>query len=329
MLAELSKEWHSLESSRILTDSGWRLKYLPYSTADGNIAIAIDELEQRHLLIPISAASSGCRDGKTLSCWAHKLNVENQSGEVSTHLFLDICCENNSLNRQFNHVVVSIIAACRDKIDAEIVARAEVIRWRRLFAGSSEGRDLSFKDQLAVFGELTTLKTLQESLGEFDPLWWTGPNGDSHDFELPNFHLEVKTAARNSKSVTIHSLSQLNQSNDLPLYLVLQFVAPDPDGQSISELLLALSDRLEYGQDLIDQAALAGIRFSANEEKFSAIESRIVEVNDKFPRIVPGNLTEETCVALGNMKYDLVINRFKGLMMKFDGAALAKVRHHG
>lgn len=319
-MIDLTQDWKDLEKSVVVTKDGWRLKFLPFSVADGPLAIAVDEDERHHLLIPIRSASSGRRDGTVLSCWAHKLFVENVEGQPVSELFLDIWCENTFLNRQFDYVVDSVIDVCRDKVEAEFVARAEVARWRRLFAQTSLDRELSFKDKLALFGELKTYQTLQQTLEEFDPLWWTGPNQATHDFELPTFHIEVKSVTGNSKSITVHSLEQLDESQDAPLYLVLQTIEPDANGCSLGEMLSELLDSCPHRQDLIDLAATAGIRFTDDSERFSLLESNIVQIDEEFPRIIASTLTNEVRVAINRLKYEILIGSFKDSMVKFESA---------
>lgn len=319
-MIDLTQDWKNLEKSVVVTKDGWRLKFLPFSVADGPIAIAVDEDERHHLLIPIRSTTSGRRDGTVLSCWAHKLIIENVKGQPVSELFLDIWCANTFLNRQFDYVVDSVIDVCRDKVEAEFVARAEVARWRRLFAQTSLDRELSFKDKLALFGELKTYQTLQQTLEDFDPLWWTGPNQSAHDFELPTFHIEVKSVTRNSKSITVHSFEQLDESQGTPLYLVLQTIEPDTNGCSLGELLSELLDSCSHRQDLIDLAASAGIRFTDDSERFSLVESNIGQIDEEFPRIIASTLTNEARVAINRLKYEILIGSFKGSMVKFESA---------
>lgn len=322
MFSRLSILWQSLESSMIETDHGWRLKFLDFAVSDGKMAIAIDELGNRHLLIPVRSAASGRQEGKALTWWSHKLNVRAFDGSWSTMLFFDIKCEDISLSRQFDHVISSIVTLCDGKTDAELIAKAEVLRWRRLFLRVAEDRALSFKEQLALFGELKTLETLVDALEDFSPSWWTGPVGECHDFELPLFDIEVKTATKNSKAVTIHSLEQLSTKDGRRLYLVLQVVEQNLHGDSVGDILLRLSEKVSSRQELIELATRAGVNFSMNEETFSLVESRIVAVDANFPRIIPENLSETTNTALGQMKYDLVINAFKNHMFEFSGENL-------
>lgn len=103
--------------------------------------------------------------------------------------------------QQFRHAVAAALATFR-----ELLGRR---------------RGLSDDQETGLFGELAVFEHLVHTLGEeAATASWLGPDGEEHDFVLPECDVEVKTTRAEGRVHVIGSPSQLTASPGRPLHLV-------------------------------------------------------------------------------------------------------------
>jgi hypothetical protein len=120
---------------------------------------------------------------------------------------------------------------------------------RRLLAG--RGR-MSEEQEIGLFGELLVLKHLLKKVPASDALaCWRGPEGEEHDFVLPDGDVEVKSTTSETRSHWINDIHQLEPKLGRHLRLLsMQLTGAAADGTSLTGLI-------EEMRNLVGDAAVA------------------------------------------------------------------------
>lgn len=153
---------------------------------------------------------------------------------------------------------------------------------------------LSAEAELGLFGELLTLDLLLDA--GLEPLpaveGWQGPEDGIHDFVLGSGAIEVKTTAASAGfPAKIGSLDQLDDGDHKPLFLCGQRLSLDKDGETLPDRVGLLRARLDQSGALARfevRMLHAGYRDAHAENyvrSFSSLESRILLVDEAFPRL--------------------------------------------
>jgi hypothetical protein len=201
-------------------------------------------------------------------------------------------------------------------------------RYRALFAAARETAVLR-ETVMGLLGELVVLEFLLEN--SLDAIVaWRGPVPETHDFQFPNGHIEVKaSSAAGEAKARISSLTQLSIPANGNLAIAL--VRFSPGG---AETVATLSDRIVESLNLADKgrfldllnAAGCNDRHDAAWNAFSFSVSEIVyyKVTEGFPRIVPEVFTDTwTPSGLSEVKYTVSLNQAKGFIM--EGSDLVEI----
>lgn len=298
--SDLERSWSLLESRA--SDERWNALRLGIRTNGSEVLAAIDNRGLRHLLVPAQDKRYGVKSQGALEVEVgHRSFVFLDAG-AEYGRFLDISCKSARLNEQFNLVIQSVLDSIPEASDGAESALFEVARWRQLFATLAASRRLTIDEKTGLFAELTVLCALT-NLASFDPGWWTGPQRNPHDFELPSNCIEVKGCASDKKEVHIHGLKQLDNCDERPLVLVLVEVELAEEGETVGDLL----ENIVFGQEsehLIRQrAAMAGIFGSSDDsDRFVATQVWAGEVREGFPRITRSNVPDQS---VRNVNYSL------------------------
>lgn len=192
------------------------------------------------------------------------------------------------------------VVAAGEQVDTggSVLTRAiqRTMRWHHLLrAGTVEG--LSIEEQRGLVAELAVLRDLVDRRGALSAIGaWMGPTGSPKDFELSEFHIEVKArrGAAHPK-ITISSAAQLAAVDGFALYL------------RVIDIDTALADQ---GMTLADHVYATAACFAGDpaatilwEQRLAATgylseqvdphrvwkvgHARTFEVVNEFPRLVP------------------------------------------
>ncbi len=180
----------------------------------------------------------------------------------------------------------------------------------RIFLGRIRGwqefmrkgaQPLSPEKEVGLVGELTLMGKMMDAglSADIAVNAWVGPTADGvRDFALGFGAIEAKaTVSANGFVAKIGSLEQLDDTDCKPIFLgALRFALTD-GGQSLPETVAQIADRLASESLLLasfgDRLVAAGY-LSAHaphyHRRFSLREMFVLEVDDNFPRMTPGNV---------------------------------------
>jgi hypothetical protein len=217
---------------------------------------------------------------------------------------LNVTCSEPELHKYFYAYVCHALELIREQRQPAVLAfRESWVRTRELL---EQQIVLSRDKQLGLLGELVFLSLVAErhagGWGAAFDSWHRDANAE-HDFAFGTADVEVKTTSKEARVHMIGSLDQLRASPGRNLFLLsLQFSAAPPhaDGsvslnEKINEIFGALQARADLSSRFRERLARAGW----NEEHRTHYDHRviqrsspkIIQVDDKFPRLTPENLT--------------------------------------
>lgn len=228
--------------------------------------------------------------------------------------------KNSSFREFFNDWVIRFSEKIdiNDSIDNIVRKFNEEIK-AIILLGQKE-KKLSWESARGLFGELLAFKELIESnkYSQIEILnGWHRPSPANHDFDFPEFSLEVKTISRESTTVKITSEYQLESFEQKPLQLKCFRIEKvdksniDSLGELYNEIksLLEKNNILEFeikcAEDLFCE--YLGPTFMPLDYKFLLIENNLYDVNQtEFPRVKRNELN----TAISKLSYSLDISSF-------------------
>jgi hypothetical protein len=159
---------------------------------------------------------------------------------------------------------------------------------------------LSPESEIGLVGELTLLRTLIDAGLPLASAVesWVGPLDGVRDFEIGTGSLEVKaTLSATGFPAKIGSLEQLDDSVRQPLFLAGARLRQTDTGQSLPELVAEMRD-VAAGEPeavrLLSERLISAGYFDAHADRyirrFKLADTRVVEVRDGFPRLIPGSV---------------------------------------
>ncbi|MFI5937861.1 PD-(D/E)XK motif protein [Actinoplanes sp. NPDC051494] len=159
-----------------------------------------------------------------------------------------------------------------------------------------EAESISMEREIGLMGELLTLRGLIASLGGPAAVEaWRGPNGEEHDFGLPDADVEVKTTISERRAHWIESFTQLQPSAGRPLWLLShQLTGTGTEfGWTLAELIDEVASTLtgrthdEYRVKVSKTGwrEAHALRIRSRWERRQ--ESAAFEVTSRFPRLAP------------------------------------------
>ncbi len=325
---DILTEWSRIESAGPVGKGSWRSKRLPVLADARHLVLAVDELGQRHLLVPQGGVElpSNTRSPLAVATREFAFDGDGDSDPVQGR-YLDIHCQVKTLNGQFDKVIADVIEAVQESRDAAAGAAATVASWRRLFTTLVDSPGLTYQQRLALFGELSVLRDLAEAVPGFDVGWWTGPLGAPQDFRMPELSLEVKTTGEDSTSVTIHGLEQLDPPAGDPVRLVIRKVVENPSGTTLSELFSQVLDIVGDQAALRDRAVMVGVTDTDPDPlRFDVAETRVGIADENFPRLRTADIRPEALEVISKVEYELDIARIRPHMTAGTVAELVEDR---
>jgi hypothetical protein len=170
--------------------------------------------------------------------------------------------------------------------------------WQEFMRKGSQS--LSPEAEIGLVGELTLLRAIIDAGVPLASAIesWVGPLDGVRDFEIGTGSLEVKaTLSAAGFPAKIGSLEQLDDSVRQPLFLAGVRLRQTDIGQSLPELVAEMRD-VAAGEPeavrLLSERLIAAGYFDAHAERyirrFTLADTRVVEVNEGFPRLTLGSV---------------------------------------
>jgi hypothetical protein len=194
-----------------------------------------------------------------------------------------------------------ILCAIADRIqlqslDFHTAVTEALTSLRRLLAG--RGR-MSEEEEIGLFGELLVLRHLLKTVPPSDAIaYWRGPDGEEHDFVLPDGDVEVKSTSLETRSHWIKDVHQLEPKVGRRLRLLsIQLTGASADGATLAGLVeevRGLVPDAGAAEELGRKLELANWRDGSAELYTTRFRLRtkpaMFDVDNAFPAITPGRL---------------------------------------
>lgn len=215
-----------------------------------------------------------------------------------------------SLTRSLHGSAELFAAMVEDMAHAmEAESSADEKRLMRVFLGRIRAwqefmrkgvQSLSAESEIGLVGELTLLRMIIDA-GVPPAIAiesWVGPLDGARDFELGTGSIEVKaTLSAAGFPAKIGSLEQLDDSARQPLFLAGARLRQAESGLRLSDLAAEMRD-VAAGEveavRLLSERLIAAGYFDAHADRyvrrFSLVDTRVVEVNEGFPRLTSGSV---------------------------------------
>lgn len=161
-------------------------------------------------------------------------------------------------------------------------------RWRDMLGNIS-----STKSAYDILAELLVVEKL---IAEGKEPIWTGGYHATHDIELPDSSIEVKsTTNRYGYEVTISSVYQLVPTRNKKLKLAFLRMEKSRLGRSINDVVLSLKSTGYDGTALEDVLTSAGLEVGrvARNEKYKILEWKMYSVDSTFPTVTESSFKND------------------------------------
>lgn len=160
---------------------------------------------------------------------------------------------------------------------------------------------LTRSEVMGLWGEVSTLLALLDATPNFTNqivIGWRGPHGDQRDIGFNNTRIEVKTQL-STRSIGLHitSLDQLDETGE-KLKIILYRITPSVTGLSLIEIIGKIENELRMFTGALSEfeRKLALIGFNPETEscaeRFGMDDIFIYNINEGFPRLIPGNVPQ-------------------------------------
>ena len=320
----LEKAWRDLDK-RATTSAAWAAVRLPASPVERELLLAIDENKRRHLLVPAGPGRYAVNTHSPLSVDVTDLKFNFEEGTKVEGRYVDVSCKVPKLNDQFDDVIESVLDSVIYAADPAKRAITMVNSWRRLFSTMASAKPLSLNEKYAIFAELAILDQIELQRESFSEEWWTGPQFEEHDFELPNVSIEVKAIGISSKTISIHGVDQLSRTDGKPLYLVVVALEESGVGQTVASLLESIAARSPDGDKIRFKAASLGVFPDVEDTtKLRVTKVGIAAVDEEFPQLTVSHFSESLREALGGVQYELLLTALQPRLKFIELSGLMK-----
>lgn len=196
-------------------------------------------------------------------------------------IYLDITVLNVDFKDNFIMIVSDIIFRCFESNHNVKLVIERYQSWREFI------KLLSLpKTDVGLLGELFLLNYLiDQNISNVQS--WTGPEFSTHDFNLGDKFVEVKTTTNKYKNlISINGVLQLNNNDSLALCFI-RVEKNMANGNSLKDLVKQIAEKLNSVDRSIFDNKLR--RFNAilenSNEKYIATKVNVYEVDENFPKI--------------------------------------------
>ncbi len=205
--------------------------------------------------------------------------IKNFSKE--NHKLLELITNRADLIEEFSLVCFDFINKFdNEKVNENIIEKANKWweEWKKLL-----GNVLKSEKDYDFLGELLALNYVLNEDGNA-----TYSNLASHDIELPQYSIEVKTTTEKyNAEIHVNSQYQLENNTDMPLKLIFVRLEKSQIGYSINDVIKSLKLK---NYDVNSLSRLEKIGTSSINEKYRILEARLYNIDDKFPKITLNSL---------------------------------------
>ena len=197
------------------------------------------------------------------------------------HKLLELITDKADLIEEFSLVCFDFINKFdNEKVNENIIEKANKWweEWKKLL-----GNVLKSEKDYDFLGELLALNYVLNEDGNA-----TYSNLASHDIELPQYSIEVKTTTEKyNAEIHVNSQYQLENNTDMPLKLIFVRLEKSQIGYSINDVIKSLKLK---NYDVNSLSRLEKIGTSSINEKYRILEARLYNIDDKFPKITLNSL---------------------------------------
>lgn len=197
------------------------------------------------------------------------------------HKLLELITNKADLIEEFSLVCFDFINKFdNEKVNENIIEKANKWweEWKRLL-----GNVLKSERDYDFLGELLALNYVFNEDANA-----TYSNLASHDIELPQYSIEVKTTTEKyNAEIHVNSQYQLENNTDMPLKLIFVRLEKSQIGYSINDVIENLKLK---NYDINSLNRLEKIGTSSINEKYRILEARLYNIDDKFPKITLNSL---------------------------------------
>lgn len=213
--------------------------------------------------------------------------------------------------------IIDDIKTTIEKVEDEAHAINELKKvlnkWEKFFLVESSLK-LSAEKEIGLIGELFFLTELIGLLGSDSINYWTGSEGEIHDFYTHKNAIEIKTTTSQMPyKVTISNVHQLDEK-DVVGELFLRFYAfrkSSTDGIKIPDVIDNIRLLLAKDKNNLDKFENKLTRYGYNElgrhlytDGFFIRDNKCFQIKGDFPRIISRDLKN----GIGDLKYSIAIN---------------------
>lgn len=222
--------------------------------------------------------------------------IKNFSKE--NHKLLELITNRADLIEEFSLVCFDFINKFdNEKVNENIIEKANKWweEWKKLL-----GNVLKSERDYDFLGELLALNyVLNEDTNA------TYSNLASHDIELPEYSIEVKTTTEKyNAEIHVNSQYQLENNTDMPLKLIFVRLEKSQIGYSINDVIESLKLK---NFDINNLNRLEKIGTSSINEKYRILEARLYNIDDKFPKITLSTLKNNE-LTKGIIKIEYIVD---------------------
>lgn len=283
---------------------------IPYTFAQGaEVRIALAGNNRPMLLIPISVEE--IRMELPLTEGLVMAFAQYKGASATSRYFLEVVSTDEKLESVFLDLVGNVCG----RIQAGEGGRRALIRaieeFRHLLGAA--GSTVERQRIVGLFGELHFLKQAL-TINAKAVAYWTGPAGGRRDFLFPSVAVEVKTTeSRDGRTVSIHSLGQLDKDDAEALLLAFYRIEENPAtgitiGSVVEEICRMLSHQEPF-QSRVENVGFTSTSAEAwNAIRFLVKEETIYQVDNGFPRIVPSSFSSALTPSISDVNYRLDLN---------------------
>ncbi len=299
-ISDLNQKWEDLKNSQEYLqrlDSLHPLDFFIGIDNNGNkelVLITLYEPAQMRSSKSIIIEKGKRQDGQ----WAIQIKLIDENNlEVFSRLCMDL---------------VDSTYQYTNKLEGMHAFASRFLKWQKLLEGSSGG--LSNEVITGLVGELVFAEKILLRRYSLDEIIssWLGPDGADRDFVFENEWFEVKAVSSGKISVGISSLNQLDieQIGYLSIMTTDTTSETDTEGFSFSWLI-------EHFRNLLSQNPKALFQFEEKllnlgyynrkeyrEKYFKAGKISIYTVDNRFPRLTPGDVNS----VIVSARYELLIS---------------------
>lgn len=197
------------------------------------------------------------------------------------HKLLELITDKADLIEEFSLVCFDFINKFdNEKVNENIIEKANKWweEWKKLL-----GNVLKSEKDYDFLAELLALNYVLNEDGNA-----TYSNLASHDIELPQYSIEVKTTTEKyNAEIHVNSQYQLENNTDMPLKLIFVRLEKSQIGYSINDVIKSLKLK---NYDVNSLSRLEKIGTSSINEKYRILEARLYNIDDKFPKITLNSL---------------------------------------